>query len=776
MSELKSTYSNENIEPFYVGGTSAAISHDGGILATPNYEEVVITNLDTSETIAKLEGDGELITNLTLSPDGSRLAIISQSQQLRIYDLHQEEMVKTVRLSSPVYISTSDSTSTLFAFGGTDGTITVWDIEGSYITHTLKGHNTTISSLRFFGELNSSDWKLISGDIMGNVKVWDLVKRKAVVTTSEHNGAVRGLDMNDEYLVTGGRDEILVIYKVDNLKKPWKMFPIRQQIENCGFIEVDGKLVVYSAGAGNLLQTWDIHSGKLLGKSTETLQTNEELVIIDVVKLEESLMMVISDQTLVEVALEAEHGNDEVYEMPVVRRIAGNHGTIADMKFVGPNFDLIALATNSPSLRIVDESRPVELKIYEGHTDLLNALDVSSNGEWLVTGSKDHSAILWHWSEQLDDFELFCKFIGHAGSVSAVKLSNNEGKPNILVTASNDLTIKKWKIPAGPGEVKTSEYTRRGHEKEINAIDISPNDEHLATASYDKLGKIWNIDTGETIGILKGHKRGLWDINFCKYDKLLLTSSGDKTTKLWSLNDFSCMKTFEGHTNSVQRSKFINKNQQFVTSGADGLIKIWNIKTEECVKSYDNHLNRIWALDVKEDGDTIVSGDSEGQITVWHDNSEELMLQNELEQKNKIEQEQNLSNLINQKNWPNAFLLALTLNHSMRLYNIIKSCIEAKEDPESIIGSKALEQTIQTLNNDQLVFLFKKIRDWNLNFKHFEISQKVLRVLVNHINYDNFNLIKIIEAIIPYNERHLLRIDGLIEQSYILDYTIDQMS
>lgn len=775
MSELKSTYSHENIEPFYVGGTSAAISHDGSILVTPNYEDIVITNLETNQIVAKLDGDGELITNLTLSPDGSRLAIISQSQQLRIYDLEQAEFIKAVRLGSPVYISTSDSTSTLFAFGGSDGTITVWDIEGNYITHTLKGHNTTISSLRFFGELNSSDWKLISGDIMGNVKVWDLVKRKAIVTTSEHNGAVRGLDMNDEYLVTGGRDEILVIYKINNLKKPWKIYSIKQQVENCGFIEIDNRLVVYSGGADNVLKIWDIHSGQLLGKSTENLKTNEELVIIDVVKLEDSLMMVISDQTLVEVDLEVEHG-DEIYELPVIRRIAGNHGTIADMKFVGPNFDLIALATNSPSLRIVDQDKPLELRIYEGHTDLLNALDVSSNGEWIVTGSKDNEAILWKWDDEVEDFVHFCKFSGHAGSVSAVKLANNEGKPNFLITASNDLTIKKWKIPATAGDVKKSDYTRRAHEKEINSIDISPNDEHLATASYDKLGKIWNIDTGETIGVLKGHKRGLWDINFCKYDKLLLTSSGDKTTKLWSLNDFSCIKTFEGHTNSVQRSKFINKNQQFVTSGADGLIKIWNIKTEECVKTYDNHLNRIWAIDVKEDGDKIVSGDSEGQISIWQDNSEELILQNELDQKNKIEQEQNLSNLINQKNWPNAFLLALTLNHSMRLYNIIKSCIEVNEDRDTILGSLALEQTIQSLNDDQLILLFKKIRDWNVNFKFFEISQKVLRVLIHSISYDNFNLIKIIESIIPYNERHLVRIDSLIEQSYILDYTIDQMN
>lgn len=797
MDVLKTTYAHTDIEPIYVGGTSASISTSNGelLLATPLNEDVIITNLDTNEIIYKIPGDGEVITNLTITPDGSYLAMISQSQLLRIFDLNKGSVIKNFKLSSPVYISSVDSTSSLFAFGGSDGVITVWDIENGYVTHSLKGHGTTICSLTFHGELNSQDWRLASGDTMGTVKIWDLVKRRCIHTLKDHNTAVRGVgfDQDGDLFISGGRDNVVIIYNTKNFKTI-NTFPINEQIEAAGFVSlIDDRQYFYTGGLENVLKIWDIKSGEMIGRSPIPLKTNEELLIIDVIKLyNNNLYLVISDQTLIELDLQEltpghGHGHgqgqgDEIVEFPIVKRIAGNQGIIADIKYVGPEFNLLAMATNSPALRIVDIEKPLELRVYEGHTDILNAVDVSTDGKWIATASKDNEARLWRWNGELQDFEPFARFQGHAGAITAISLSKSQNEPKFLITGSSDLTIKKWKIPNTPNSiVKTSEYTRRAHDKDINSIDVSPNDEYFATASYDKLGKVWQTDSGETIGVLKGHKRGLWDINFYKFDKLIVTGSGDKTIKVWSLLDFSCKKTLEGHTNSVQRVKFFNREHpQLLSCGADGLIKLWDYKQGEIIKSLDNHDQRIWAMDLKNDGEYFTTADADGKLSFWTDNTEEEVKFKELQAKEKIEQEQSLSNYIKNKDWSNAFLLALTLDHSMRLYNVIKSSIETNDDKDSIIGSFSLENTISLLDDGQLVKLFKKIRDWNVNFKFFEISQKLLNVVLNNFAVDKLTevpgLMKIMESIIPYNERHYNRIEEMVEQTYVLDYTVEQMN
>lgn len=795
MDVLKTTYAHTDIEPIYVGGTSASISTSNSelLLATPLNEDVIITNLDTNEIIYKIPGDGEVITNLTITPDGSYLAMISQSQLLRIFDLNKGSVIKNFKLPSPVYISSVDSTSSLFAFGGSDGVITVWDIENGYVTHSLKGHGTTICSLTFHGELNSQDWRLASGDTMGTVKIWDLVKRRCIHTLKDHNTAVRGVgfDQDGDLFISGGRDNVVIIYNTKNFKTI-NTFPINEQIEAAGFVSlIDDRQYFYTGGLENVLKIWDIKSGEMIGRSPIPLKTNEELLIIDVIKLyNNNLYLVISDQTLIELDLQEltpghGHGHgqdDEIVEFPIVKRIAGNQGIIADIKYVGPEFNLLAMATNSPALRIVDIEKPLELRVYEGHTDILNAVDVSTDGKWIATASKDNEARLWRWNGELQDFEPFARFQGHAGAITAISLSKSQNEPKFLVTGSTDLTIKKWKIPNTPNSiVKTSEYTRRAHDKDINSIDVSPNDEYFATASYDKLGKVWQTDSGETIGVLKGHKRGLWDINFYKFDKLIVTGSGDKTIKVWSLLDFSCKKTLEGHTNSVQRVKFFNREHpQLLSCGADGLIKLWDYKQGEIIKSLDNHDQRIWAMDLKNDGEYFTTADADGKLSFWTDNTEEEVKFKELQAKEKIEQEQSLSNYIKNKDWSNAFLLALTLDHSMRLYNVIKSSIETNDDKDSIIGSFSLENTISLLDDGQLVKLFKKIRDWNVNFKFFEISQKLLNVVLNNFAVDKLTevpgLMKIMESIIPYNERHYNRIEEMVEQTYVLDYTVEQMN
>lgn len=795
MDVLKTTYAHTDIEPIYVGGTSASISTSNGelLLATPLNEDVIITNLDTNEIIYKIPGDGEVITNLTITPDGSYLAMISQSQLLRIFDLNKGSVIKNFKLPSPVYISSVDSTSSLFAFGGSDGVITVWDIENGYVTHSLKGHGTTICSLTFHGELNSQDWRLASGDTMGTVKIWDLVKRRCIHTLKDHNTAVRGVgfDQDGDLFISGGRDNVVIIYNTKNFKTI-NTFPINEQIEAAGFVSlIDDRQYFYTGGLENVLKIWDIKSGEMIGRSPIPLKTNEELLIIDVIKLyNNNLYLVISDQTLIELDLQEltpghGHGHgqdDEIVEFPIVKRIAGNQGIIADIKYVGPEFNLLAMATNSPALRIVDIEKPLELRVYEGHTDILNAVDVSTDGKWIATASKDNEARLWRWNGELQDFEPFARFQGHAGAITAISLSKSQNEPKFLITGSSDLTIKKWKIPNTPNSiVKTSEYTRRAHDKDINSIDVSPNDEYFATASYDKLGKVWQTDSGETIGVLKGHKRGLWDINFYKFDKLIVTGSGDKTIKVWSLLDFSCKKTLEGHTNSVQRVKFFNREHpQLLSCGADGLIKLWDYKQGEIIKSLDNHDQRIWAMDLKNDGEYFTTADADGKLSFWTDNTEEEVKFKELQAKEKIEQEQSLSNYIKNKDWSNAFLLALTLDHSMRLYNVIKSSIETNEDKDSIIGLFSLENTISLLDDGQLVKLFKKIRDWNVNFKFFEISQKLLNVVLNNFAVDKLTevpgLMKIMESIIPYNERHYNRIEEMVEQTYVLDYTVEQMN
>lgn len=786
------SYKKINIEPFYVGAANATISGDGALQATAVLKDVIIIDKNSNKVLHTIQGDGSDVTTLRLSPDGSKLAIVYLSQQLKLFDVTKGQFYKSYKLSAASYISACDRTSSLFSFGLTDGSVIVWDIEGSFITHNFKGHGCTVSALCFYGDFNSKNWKVASGDIMGTVKVWDLVKRKNVFTAKEHNAAVRGVnfDPTGELFVSAGRDNLLMLYST----KRWteiKSIPLELSIESTGFIEVEGTTYIYTGGEGCVLHIWDFKQERLFAKTKKPLETSEELSITEIIQIQEDnqkLILVLSDQTILDVDLSTDL-KDNNYIIPVTRIMAGNHGTIADIRYVGSNKNLLAMATNSPSLRVVDlYNTPLDVDIYEGHTDLLNMLDASVDGKWLATASKDNTARVWKLDEDNGKFECYAVFEGHGSSVTAVGLPRDlfTGHPKFLITASEDLTIKKWTIPKPPKSsdmlplsVKSADYTRKAHEKMIHAIDISPNNDFLATASHDKTSKIWDLNGGETLHVLRGHKRPVYDISFCRYDRLIVTASGDQTARVWNLEDASCIKSYEGSSNAVQRVDFLCKNQYIVGAGADGLIKIWEVSSGECVNTLDNHDNRIWALIVKNNGEEFISADSDGAITIWQDNTEEVNAEKEIARKVEVEKDQELRNCILHGKWVDAFILALDLDHPMRLYNVLKECIAQNQDVDSKLGSFELEELIGKLEEDKILLLFKRIRDWNTNARLFEVAQKVIRVVLDKCDLDRLYQIKgimqYIDAIVPYSERHYTRFESLIEQSYILDYVSRKM-
>ena len=182
-----------------------------------------------------------------------------------------------------------------------------------------------------------------------------------------------------------------------------------------------------------------------------------------------------------------------------------------------------------------------------------------------------------------------------------------------LFTGSQDRTIKMWDLSEVPilydassnSEVRCKSLTTyKAHEKDINSLDVAPNDRFLVSGSQDRTAKVFEITytvgadgavRGELklVGTCKGHKRGVWAVRFGRAERVLATGSGDKTVKLWSLDDYSCLRTFEGHTNSVLRVDFLNMGLQLISTGSDGLAKLWNVRDEECIATLDNHEDKV---------------------------------------------------------------------------------------------------------------------------------------------------------------------------------------
>ena len=83
----------------------------------------------------------------------------------------------------------------------------------------------------------------------------------------------------------------------------------------------------------------------------------------------------------------------------------------------------------------------------------------------------------------------------------------------------------------------------------MNCLDWSSDNKHLASGSFDKTVRIWNIEQGICVSDLRAHSREVNALAFNpKNDDQLVSASDDRLIEVWSLADGQCKQTLRGHS------------------------------------------------------------------------------------------------------------------------------------------------------------------------------------------------------------------------------------
>ncbi|NJO50529.1 MAG: protein kinase, partial [Leptolyngbyaceae cyanobacterium RM2_2_4] len=90
-----------------------------------------------------------------------------------------------------------------------------------------------------------------------------------------------------------------------------------------------------------------------------------------------------------------------------------------------------------------------------------------------------------------------------------------------------------------------------GHTDTIWAVAISPDGQTLASASFDRSIKFWNLATGELLQTVNAHSDAVRAIAYTPDGKTLASGSGDKTIRVWDLQTQKLVRTLSGHTGPI---------------------------------------------------------------------------------------------------------------------------------------------------------------------------------------------------------------------------------
>ncbi|KAG7663180.1 PWP2 [[Candida] subhashii] len=161
----------------------------------------------------------------------------------------------------------------------------------------------------------------------------------------------------------------------------------------------------------------------------------------------------------------------------------------------------------------------------QGHFDSMNTLAYSPDGSRLVTGSDDGKIKIW------DVQSGFClmTFTEHSSAVTEVKFAK---RGQVLFTSSLDGTIRAWDLI----RYRNFRTFTASSRIQFNCLAVDPSGEIICGGSQDSFEiYVWSVQTGQLLDSLSGHEGPISCLTFGQENSILASASWDKTIRIWNI-------------------------------------------------------------------------------------------------------------------------------------------------------------------------------------------------------------------------------------------------
>jgi WD40 repeat protein len=575
---------------------------------------------------------GDIFT-VAFSPDGLLLAAGEMNGQIHVWNLENNQPTLTLqghvgRVRSVQF----SSKSLILASGGNDHTIKLWDIQTGKLLRTLLGHTSGVWSVVF----DCSGNRLVSSSNDHTIKLWDVSTGQLLRTFEGHTGGVWSVRFSSDshLLVSGSDDSTTKLWNTQTGQLLKTMMGHTNRVWSVCFSPDDRLLA--SASGDSTIKLWDVQTGKLL----QTLQGHTSWVLsVHFDSTGNFLVSSSSDHTVKiweicrfsqdsqPLANQDVFDSDIKYDVQLLRTLRSHTDWVWSVKF-SPAAALIVSGGSDHAIKLWNVHSGQLVKTIQGQIDWIQSVEFSPDGRHLVTSSNDGTVRLWDIHLMINQTTLstpqplsptglgtqsskhfFKVLTGHDTWVQSARFSPN-GK--LLVSSSDDCTIRIWDVDDGKPLKVLKEY--QSHYK---AVSFHPNGQLLASGSLDGVVRVWDVETGQLLKNLKGHSGGVWSVDFSSDGRILGSSSDDHTIKLWDVQTGQLLQTLQGHTNWVWSICFSPTNHLLASASSDHTLKLWDVCAGTLLGTVGEHENYVTSVRFSADGRFLGSASADHTIKVW---------------------------------------------------------------------------------------------------------------------------------------------------------------
>jgi WD40 repeat protein len=450
----------------------------------------------------------------------------------------------------------------------------------------------------------SSDGQLLAtGDVNGEIQLWEVSTSKLLLICKGHAGWVHSLAFSPDgqILASASSDQTIKLWKVSQGSCFKTLSGHHQRVRAVAF-SLDGTRLV-SGSSDTTLRLWEVSTGQCL-----QIFTGHDGYIWSVSISPDGMVLASGSEDRTIKLWDVQTGE-------CLKTLLGHNRWVRSVAF-SPDGQLLASGSGDQTVKLWDVLTGECWQTLEGHTQRLRSVAFSPDGQLIASGGGDHTIRLWDVASGRSLKTLH----GHSSRLSSVAFSPDG---SLLASGGEDRAVKIW-------EVNTGEClkTWQGYASWVQAVKFSPDGKTLASASEDRTIRLWDVgrqgaegrrqsDNQDSLAIFQGHSGWVCSLAFSPKGKLLASASSDYSLKLWDLEKGICLKTFLGHNRWIRSVAFSPDGTRLVSGSGDYTLRLWDVTTGKCLQTLSGHTGWIWSVDFSPDGRTVASGSEDKTVRLW---------------------------------------------------------------------------------------------------------------------------------------------------------------
>jgi len=303
--------------------------------------------------------------------------------------------------------------------------------------------------------------------------------------------------------------------------------------------------------------------------------------------------------------------------------LKGHNGWVTAIATTPESNDMILSSSRDKTIIVwnltrQDEQYGVPRRSLTGHSHYVQDVVISSDGQFALSGSWDHTLRLW----DLNTGKTTRRFVGHTKDVLSVAFSADNRQ---IVSGSRDRTIKLWNTL---GECK---YTiDDGHSEWVSCVRFSPNAANplIVSGGWDKLVKVWNLTNCKLRNKLAQHTGYVNTVTVSPDGSLCASGGKDGTAMLWDLNEGKHLYSLEA--GEIIHALVFSPNRYWLCAATQKSVRIWDLETKSVVAHIDKNIPDFFPTQVPKgidpaaislawssDGNTLFVGYTDSLIRVF---------------------------------------------------------------------------------------------------------------------------------------------------------------